>query len=635
MNIQDVGAQMPNYEVYQAWQRPDPIEGIVIHHSGRGTVDEHSAPTLSAQGLAEYHVHREGRAHASYHYVVQADGAVLQLLDEAIPGYHATLPEPPRSASTAWQRWQAEWQNGQRLNRRTLAVLVMGWFDAERHVNGTPIGGHMTPTAAQQEALLQLLQGLIQRHGLSVGQIEGHHEALARAGFGTTTCPGTQWKMEALRTAMQDRIEPIQVPGPPPLFQPPLLTNRPLIGLHGRNDDTFTPTDWQIVQGARVESLKTMSFTRDEVYAFARTINPQMEFIVRLYAGSPGRGAMPTPLQFADRFRETMERLHHQFGVLKFEIHNEPNHPDGLEGWGKEYADAVAFGGWYRQTFGILRQRHSWALLGYPGLAIPHNDLQWLDWNREAIEMSDWLGVHCYWQTPPGHEENYQSDFWALRFKYYHEKFPHKTLEITEFGNSNGQTPGLSLSRAEQQKQYRWWMQRIQAFPYLGSAHGFIATSPDPRWQQEGFTWGDEQGPYPVASAIGALSRPPRLPDWYYVFAATMPAQVPPSTRFTFPVALGNGGRLPWRRLGVARTIIFAKWCDTDGKVLSTTSIQLLPRDMRAGERVEFTMTARTRPQPGDYKLRLALFHVGHNQWLHELDDATAPDFFPVTVAVP
>lgn len=637
MTLHDLRSQMPNHDIYKDWRRPDAIEGIVIHHSGPGTVDNQGAPSLSPQQIAALDVQSDGRAHVGYHYAIDRAGTVFYLLDEQISGYHAALPAPADLGSAAGQRWKDEWLNGQRFNRRTIAIVLLGWFDKGRQHNNRALpDNQITPSAEQWAALVELVRELRQRHNLPLERVEGHREALARAGFGSTSCPGSQVNLEQLRTAVSSGSTapvptgPIEVTGAAPTLA--LRVNRPLVGLHARNDQGFTQTDWLILQQAKVESLKTMSFTSDTTYTQARQINPSMEFIVRLYPGGSGRGHVPQPQAFADMFRDTIERLYRQFGVLKFEIHNEPNHNTGLEGWGDSQEDANSFQNWYKATFAILRERHPWALLGYPGLAVPHNDLEWLDWNREAIEMSDWLGAHIYWQTPPGHEDNYQSEFWALRFKKYHEKFPHKLIEITEFGNSNGQSPPLTLSREDQRKQYEWWMKKILEFPYLGSAHGFIATSPDPRWVQEGFAWGDEGGIFPVVSAIGAIMRAAQRPEWYYAFSAKVPAEVPPGVELTFPITLGNGGRLPWIARGTARSIISAKWMDGSDREVGQATWALLPHDMAPGEQIALRLKIRTPDSTGAYRLRLAVFHNGQQKWLHHLDNRTAPDYFDVRV---
>jgi len=668
MDVVDIRAKMPNYKVYQDWQRPDPIESILIHHSGVGTVNHEGKPNMLLRNMANIHVHEEERAHVSYHYAINPVGRVFYMLDEQIAGYHAALPAPASSDRTAMQRWKSDWLNGQYFNRRSVSIVLLGWFDTNRRQNGRRIPNNETtaPSDAQWQALVTLIRQISERYNVQNSRIEGHREALARAGFGQSSCPGLQLDLGRLRAEVSGQS--INVPmgnllgkggtKPPaqPLISSPVLSmiptaldgsltipgpapalsfakNRALIGLHGRNAQTFTNADWKIIRQARIESLKMMSFTRDEVYAQARQINRNMEFIVRLYAGSPGRGGMPSPQRFADQFRATIDRLHQKFGVLKFEIHNEPNHPSGLEGWGTSHSDALAFQRWYKQTLSILRKRHKWALFGYPGLAIPHNDLEWLDWNRQAIEMSDWLGMHCYWQTPPGVENNFMSDFWGFRFKAYHQKHPNKLIEITEFGNSNGQNPSLSLSRYEQRRQYEWWLRQTARFPYIGSAHSFIATSPDPRWTREGFTWGNANGPFEVTWAVGAIQRAAPRPDWHYSSAINLPTQLPPDTPIIFPLTVGNSGRLPWVKEGDARTSIRIRWVDQNRRPIGKATWSRLPHDLAPGGRAELEMKIQTPSEVASYRLQVALYHSGQGKWFHQLNVNQSINSFAITIA--
>jgi N-acetyl-anhydromuramyl-L-alanine amidase AmpD len=663
MKLVDLRTQLANYETYKNWRRPanSPINGIVIHHTGTGTVNADGSPRLQPKEMARIHVENEGRAHVSYHYAVARDGTVSYLLDEEIAGYHLFLAVPSRKNNpTAWQRWNGEFKGGQYFNFHTISIVLLGWFDSNRNQGGQVIPDNQnSPSTEQLNATLELVRDIQKRHTIPTHKVEGHSEILARTGFGTTTCPGTLFSMSKFREAIsQGRIGggdtvptdetvgnnavavpkgPVKVPDP----APPLrlnFRNRPLVGLHARNDSVFTPTDWAIIRNAKIESLKMMSQTQDSVYEEARRIDPKMEFIVRLFSGRNGKGNELPPDEFVNFFRDTINRLHQKFGVLKFEIHNEPNHLTGHEGWGQFQEDALNFQAWYKRVFAGLRANHPWALLGYPGLAVPHNDLQWLEWNREAIEMSDWLGVHPYWQTPPHARQTFKSQDWGQRYLQYHAKYPHKLLEITEFGNSNGQgDPPIPFSREEQRDQYVEWFGAIMDQPYLGSAHSFLATSPDPVWVNQGFAWGDANGPFPVAGAVGNLARPKRAPDWYYAFKATVPTQLGAGIELSFPATLGNGGRLPWLKSGAARSAISAKWVrvGADGKeelIEDGRQWLELPHDMVSGDMITFRMKIITPTVPASYKLRLAVFHHGHQKWLHDLEEITEPDYFSTRI---
>ncbi|MGC9335864.1 MAG: N-acetylmuramoyl-L-alanine amidase, partial [Anaerolineae bacterium] len=186
--------------------------------------------------------------------------------------------------------------------------------------------------------------------------------------------------------------------------------------------------------------------------------------------------------------------------TVKFEIHNEPNHASGAEGWGASDDEAHAFRSWYMRVLGDLKKACPWAKFGFPGLALnhPHRDLAWLAICQDAVQASDWLGCHCYWQY-----DNMFSENWGTRFKLYHQRFPDKPIEITEFGDS---TP--NRSRDEIAFQYIRYYAELNQYAYLGSASAFIASSPDPGWA--GFVWRKESGEVlPVVDAVGNMERKP------------------------------------------------------------------------------------------------------------------------------
>ena len=89
---------------------------------------------------------------------------------------------------------------------------------------------------------------------------------------------------------------------------------------------------------------------------------------------------------------------------VKYQVANEPNHVERKEGFGPEDSDARAFNAWYLEVYDRLKGACPWASIGFPGMALPdntHRDRAWLEICRPTIEQADWLGVHCYWQTPP------------------------------------------------------------------------------------------------------------------------------------------------------------------------------------------------------------------------------------------
>jgi len=275
-----------------------------------------------------------------------------------------------------------------------------------------------------------------------------------------------------------------------------MAKHRTRVGLHARNDILFPEADYRLVRKARIETIKMMSFTDISVYRRLLRENPGIEFIVRLYDDRLRYDSRPAPADFAAKMVPIINRLKPY--VTKFEIHNEPNHAEGVEAWGSSDQQARSFRSWYLQALPALKEACPWAKFGFPGLApnSPHRDLEWLDICRDAVLASDWLGCHCYWQYG-----NMMKDDWGLRFKLYHERFPNMPIEITEFGDS---TP--NLPREQIAKQYARYYQELNRYPYLGSASAFIASSPDPKWVL--FVWMKEGGEMlPVVQAVSTMKR--------------------------------------------------------------------------------------------------------------------------------
>ncbi len=265
-----------------------------------------------------------------------------------------------------------------------------------------------------------------------------------------------------------------------------------LVGLHGRNATQFTGKDFEVFNRAKIQMAVMMSFTENAAFDGLRGFNPDMQFIVRLYHGGIGTGG-PVPQEtFVEDMSQDIERLRRYTDL--FQIHNEPNHHYGVEGWGSTDGHAYNFAHWYDNVLRMLKQRFPWAKFGFPGLALnyPHRDFAWLRICREQVWKSDWLGCHCYWQY-----DNMWNENWGMRFTHYHSRHPKKTIHITEFGNS---TPGLDdQTMANQHVEY---YDALQHYDYLGSASSFMASSPDPTWAP--FCWVWENGIIrPVVDKVG------------------------------------------------------------------------------------------------------------------------------------
>jgi len=269
------------------------------------------------------------------------------------------------------------------------------------------------------------------------------------------------------------------------------------IGLHGRNDSSFKQEDYTAIGVAKIETMKMMSLTDSSAYREILNDHPKMEFIVRLYDDRFGIGTVPRATDFVVRMAPIIHALG-DLGVRKFEVHNEPNHHAGIEGFGSTGEDARAFRDWYNLVLPTLKENAPWAKFGFPGLAPnwPHNDMMWLSVCADQVRDSDWLGCHPYWQ----HGNNDNPD-WGQRYRKYHGYFPDMSIEVTEFGDS---TPNLNPDVMAQR--YVEFYTELYKYPYVRSASAFIGSSPDPQWSQ--FVWVEESGMYrKVVQAVGDMPR--------------------------------------------------------------------------------------------------------------------------------
>ncbi len=283
------------------------------------------------------------------------------------------------------------------------------------------------------------------------------------------------------------------------------------VGVHGRNQEIFHDTDYQVLKEANAEVVKMMSHTKPEVFARIKKENPDIEIITRLYDDRMNTGGHPTPKEFADKMIPIMQALKPH--CTKFQVHNEPNHRDRIEGWGPEDADAQSFNQWFLQVYDLIKGACPWTSLGFPGLAIPtfiHRDRAWLKICKPAIDKADWLGVHCYWQTPPNRPSVIFDPQFGLTFKHYHNQYPKKRLEILECGNSNVQSDWhhqWAIPDEDVAQEYVKWLQTVFEYDYVNSASFFILSSQDPTWSF--FSWRTEHNyKKPVVQRIGQMHRP-------------------------------------------------------------------------------------------------------------------------------
>jgi hypothetical protein len=160
------------------------------------------------------------------------------------------------------------------------------------------------------------------------------------------------------------------------------------------------------------------------------------------------------------------------------EIHNEPNHRDGIEGWGKEIYHARQFAAWYMRVLVDLRAL-GFGGLGWPGLAVgewAHGERSWMKVNRANIRASDWIGVHAYWQRAEEVDDRRLGGNWRL----YRRRWPNRRVFVTEAGNSSCHNPELPQVGPERQRaEYLAWCRAAAAGGVAGVAFYMLGGSED------------------------------------------------------------------------------------------------------------------------------------------------------------
>lgn len=283
------------------------------------------------------------------------------------------------------------------------------------------------------------------------------------------------------------------------------------IGVCTRNQETFPNAEFEVYHEAKLQSFKVMSHATNDTFKRIATEHPDKEIVVRLWDRglqdkyfNPGQGDKCSPDEYIAVHSKRLDLLfnivpRHQ---IKVQIHNEPNHIHKYEGWGQEDEHAASFTQWYIRVFWGLKSRYPDVKFGFPGLAIPHRDDQWLAICKPAIRMSDFLGVHLYWQNLEPHHQNHVADFWGLRFKFYNKMYPDHNLYALEAGNSNIHAGNQYVNPGAIASEIREHISELSKYDYVKAVHYFICSSPSPEW--EGFVWLKESGERnPVVWSVG------------------------------------------------------------------------------------------------------------------------------------
>ena len=234
------------------------------------------------------------------------------------------------------------------------------------------------------------------------------------------------------------------------------------VGIHLPNDGQIAAHRWeQIGRFSLVKGLVRLDVPWGELPwpELVKHLRGDCLVILRLFF--PGRLEVD---EFVTRSAAKLPPILDLLGdrEVLIEIHNEPNHAAGIEGWGSSDREAADFSRWYAKVFRGLRDR-GFTGLGWPGLALgewAHGERSWALANRANIRLSDWVGVHCYWQRP----EEMFSDFLGENWLWYRNRWPNRRIFVTECGNSSCHNPELPQMDPERQaREYAQWCEHARA----------------------------------------------------------------------------------------------------------------------------------------------------------------------------
>lgn len=307
------------------------------------------------------------------------------------------------------------------------------------------------------------------------------------------------------------------------------------VGVHLPNDGVLSGDDLALLRESGLNLFKGL-VRLDVDDPLDWSVLPReddTEYIARLYADFRG-GAWDVADFVAKacwRLGAIAEKL--EPNPVLVEIHNEPNHP--VEGFGPTQAGANAWRVWYNAVYAKLtewRNKSNWSHVkfGWPGLAVSewqHLERTWMNINHEVMARSEWIGVHCYWQT--GHAftteqmhdlrlgRNYRAYMEIQRQLIKPVRCPtcqrvwKKTmgmappLYVTEVANSNCHNSALPvLSVAERREQYIQWAQMADAEGIAGAAFFIYGGTKD---------WAGFRLDRSTVLALGDVARGQRMAD--------------------------------------------------------------------------------------------------------------------------
>lgn len=243
-----------------------------------------------------------------------------------------------------------------------------------------------------------------------------------------------------------------------------------LVGIHGRADGRLQPFDIDVISRSKVQAVKLLSSAAPDDVLRVKAVKSDMFVLVRLFASINRR--MVSPSDFVSFVSKEAAEFYRR-GVRHFEVHNEPNLI--AEGLGDSWVNGVGFGLWYKAVVEELRKLMPAARFGFPGLSpgvtlsgIRQNSLTFLNEALPyALPFIDWMGVHCYWQTPLGMHSAEDGRYYDVVLGLVD-----RPLMITEFSNVSPKTPKEVKAR-----DYVLYYSLLQQVPRVKAAFAFVSSA--------------------------------------------------------------------------------------------------------------------------------------------------------------
>jgi murein DD-endopeptidase MepM/ murein hydrolase activator NlpD len=257
----------------------------------------------------------------------------------------------------------------------------------------------------------------------------------------------------------------------------------------------LTPEDLEVLHQAGIEAVK-LPAQADPILLDACRDAGIHTFLVQLLSQQPG--VEPTPPEaFVDEMAPRVEAFLKK-GVIRFEVHGEPNLP--RRGYGVSWAEPAAFSDWFLQVADRLRTTFGPPLeVGFPGLAWSEprppgdppavSDDLFLETCGLALEGADFVCCHVYWTS----QEEMRDYHGALRFLRTYLERTDRPVVISAFANVDP-----AQSPAEKGDQYAEFYFFCSQYDRLEEVYAYLLRSSDPTFA--GMAWVGTEIPARVGS---------------------------------------------------------------------------------------------------------------------------------------